>query len=492
VNNLDRFLRQKNTRTNDCRQTVYHRLSEVAILNRLAGSAWLRYVLEVNRLLKKWAFLSAVAALVVIGCGGSSGGGHTTTTGTGTTAGTGGIPGTNIQIGIGGADNTGTSYSYADFLYLTGQGRAQGDLTADIKRITVGDLYGLVDGSVNLSLPLSSFTSQLGTIDVPFKSTDGSGSAGSRLFENFQLSINDFLVEGADPTSHTTATAPTDSTYPARIRVFPGRHTSIPILLDDSMFTLSGDSSTVSLNASNFTNRNYDSTGRITSFLSDYVQFDISQVTAPLPLLLADNYGGPVKAGRLFVSGDNFAIGVDNSAGSGRGRFQVLTTDSGVPLFGYYGPPSTLGGRNTPGTYDLKQDNPVIGQISRITSLQGIWRDYTTVMSGFGPFEVVVFPNVQDGTTAEMVAVVKNGNTITNIYFGTVDYNAGRFQLFPINQIVSAGVAGELDGSVSGFKTADGSKTNVGDAIRYGVYTFDKAPTVSGFQQQGTFIVFRK
>lgn len=464
--------------------------------------------IEVNRLLKKWAFLSVSAALVVIGCGGSGGSGSGNHGSTNTS---GGIPGTNVQINIATADQNGNTYGIADFLYLTGQARDPGDLAAVVKRITVEDQYGQAsnNGAPETKLPLKLYTSSIVNVDVPFTTQN------SRLFESFTLDFLRFEAEGSTSSATPTKLYPpvptTDPTtgvannlFKSRIRLFPGRHTSIPIFLDDSMFADNGvavaDTSNVlgdnvgstvvshdgtTFNADIFRFRNLDSNSRLTSFLSDYVGFDISAMATTSRPVLTD---GSV-AGRFYISGDAYAISV---AGT-RGRFEVLTTDSTQPLVGNFGPQNSGTNSTAPGTYDLTQLDPTdLDQKAKITSLQGIWRDYQSVMSGFGTFEVIAFPNVQDNNEAEIVMVARNGSTITNLYYGVLDYSVGKFQAWPIKNIVSAAVTNEIDGTISGLKTSAGSITNVPDAIRYGNYTVTSGTLPTGFQNTGTFVVFRK
>jgi hypothetical protein len=225
-----------------------------------------------------------------------------------------------------------------------------------------------------------------------------------------------------------------------------------------------------------------------TSFLSDYIEFDISGFTqdaAHLPVLANGSF-----AGKLFVSGDNFAIGSTGTSG----EMDILTTTQANPIVGNFAPQSSVSGRNTPGVYQMEQGNPTdLNQIAKIISLQGTWRDYQTVMSGFSSFEMITFPNIQDNNVQAIVIVQRSSTgAIANLYYGFLDFNAGKFQSFPINDIVTASVAGELDGTIVGYKTQYGSATTVPDAIRYGTYQFNSGEKLpSGFQSAGTFVVYR-
>jgi len=421
-------------------------------------------------------------ALVAVGCGGSNGGGHTTPT-------TGSTPGTSITVNIGSTNSSGQSIGVAEFLYLTGQGRAFGDLSAVIQHITLEDEVGEVSVALGrkVTLPLTQFTSQALDVDVPFTGQN------ARLFQSYSLNFLDFLQEGATPTqTPTVLNPPPPLTFSARVRVFPGRITSTPIFIDDSMFSTTGvitggdDTITfnppgVPANQTNFALRNLNALGQLPSFISDYVKFDVSHMPVGQLPQLSDGE----TAGKIFASGDNFAVA--NAATSG--RFEVLTTVSSEPLVGNFGAQTG----NTPGTYDLKSNNPVLGAITPIVSIQGIWRDYATVMSGFQTFDMISFPSILDNSSQEFVMIVRAAdNTISNMYFGLMDYSAGKFQAFPIKDIVTATVSGELDGTISGYMTGSGAPTNSPDSVRSGSFAFTTGSRPAGFPASGTFAVFRK
>ncbi|WP_025226578.1 hypothetical protein [Fimbriimonas ginsengisoli] len=432
-----------------------------------------------NRLLKKWAYLSVAAALAaIIGCGGGGGGHRTSGGGTTTT-----VPGTAMRVNLTKPNGLGQTFGRAEFLYLTGQGvsrRAAGDLSAVIRRIQLEDQYGLVAAlSPETALPLRAFTSQIAAVDVPFSSTT---NPNSRLFESLELSFLKFYRE-EDSGPPTPLNPPTPRSFPARIRVLPGRNTSVPILLNDAMFTDDG-SGTVQFNEDEFRFRNLSDKGYIDSFLTDFVAFDLSGLAnTDRPQLSTGEF-----ANRVYMSGDNIAI----SAGGQSGSFEELTADASQPIIGAYGPQNLL--RNTPGTYNLTQIDPTdLTFMARITSLQGIWRDYTTVLTGIGTFEVLVFPTVQDNASQEMAVILRDGSgTITQFYFGHLNLDLGRFQIFPVKDIVNADATGELDGTISNLVKGDGSPTTSPDNTRFGTYTFTTGTLPTGFQTTGTFVVFRQ
>ena len=133
--------------------------------------------------------------------------------------------------------------------------------------------------------------------------------------------------------------------FPARIRVLPGRDTSVPIFLDDSMFSVVGSEVVFNEDAFRLRNNLENAGDEISTYFSDYVSFDITGLPAgEIPVL---TNGQPAQ--RLLISGDNNALGTTN----GTPRIEVLTLDAAEPIVGTYGPEGTLGGRNTHGTYDL-------------------------------------------------------------------------------------------------------------------------------------------
>jgi hypothetical protein len=243
-------------------------------------------------------------------------------------------------------------------------------------------------------------------------------------------------------------------------------------------------SGTVQFNVAEFQLRNLDPQGFINSFFSDYVAFDISNMpTSERPQLTTGEF-----ATRVYFSGDDTAI----SAGGQSGKFEVLTLDATQPIMGSYGPQNVLQG--TPGTYNLEQVDPTdLSGISRITSIHGIWRDLNTVITGVSDFEMITFPKNADTAEQDLVIVQRSGGVITGLYFGFVNFDERKFRAYPIKNVVDASAEGELTGTVTGLMTANGSSTVSLDSTRYGQYSFDAGQTLpAGFQNTGTFIVFRK
>jgi len=434
---------------------------------------------EVNRLLKKWAFLSVAAALVVIGCGGSGGSG---TSGGSTTSTTSTIPGTNLRVSLGSKDSTGRLFGHINFYYLTGQGRgsrAAGDLVANIRDVTIQDEFGSINApgsGSGATFNLVSFQVAKFSLDVPFVGQN------SRIFENYELRFDHFSFEG----NATRLDPPADSSdFPARIRSFPGRDTTAPIFLDDAMFTVNG--SNVSFDESRFIDSNLSgSPAAIQSFLGDYIEFDLSGLpAAQRPQLLTGDF-----AGRFFISGDNYAIGQSVDAGT----FEVLTEDA-QRFSGTFGPEHNIG-QYTPGTYTLYQADPSdINGLAKIISIAGGWRSNHRVFSSIGAFEMITFPTHSDNAHQEIVAATYDGSgNPTSLYFGFLNFDSGKFELHPVKTITDpTDFTGVLTGTVSGYSSASGSTTSAPPTIRYGNFTFDGSQTLpTGFPGNGTFVVFRQ
>jgi len=432
----------------------------------------------VNRLLKKWAFLSVAAALVVIGCGGSGGSG----TGGGPGGTTSTIPGTNLRVNLGTADSGGRLFGHINFYYLTGQGRgsrAAGDLVANIHDVTIEDEFGSINApgtGGGATFNLASFQVASFRLDVPFT------SQSSRLFANYELRFDHFSIEG----SSGRLTAPPDSsTFRARIRVFPGRDTTVPIFLDDAMFAVNG--SDVSFDEQRFVDANLSgSPSAIQSFIGDYVEFDISGLpVADRPQLLTGDF-----AGRFFISGDNYAIGASGESGT----MEVMTEDQ-QRFVGTFGNEHTIGAY-TPGTYTLYQADPSdINGLAKIISIAGSWKSNHRVLSNPGAFEFITFPTHLDNAHQEVAAVKFDGSgNPTALYFGFMNYDNGKFEIHPVQYLTDPTTFdGVLTGTIDGFTNAGGATTASPNLVRYGHFAFDGGQTLpSGFPNNGTFVVFRQ
>lgn len=445
--------------------------------------------------MKRIALLSAFAALTFAGCGGHGGGG-----------GGGGVvppPGPGLsraQVNQAALNTPGR----VEVTYNTGQGRAVGSPTAVIKRLFFEDnTYGLGDGRntcetqllQGISMQLDGYTSQSIGVDVPMSGF--SEPLHSRSFDRFNLEIAKILVQndagGLDEFTGAGGgpiLSGTNSEFDANVRAFPGRRTSVQIFLDDA--TLNHDGSNLVWDAIRFADLNYEPIDLVVkSFMADYLAFDISNVPNR-PQLSAGGF-----ATRVYFSGDSIAI--SGPLLGGAQPFEVLTP-VGVQE-GLFNPPVNLPNQTIPfGTYTLQTIDPTsLPNIAKITSLQGIWREYTNLVDqskalikDVGDFEFITMPQSGDGDTQDLVILQLNSSKqIINMYFGEVDFNTYTFLAWPIDQVSPAGVNGEISGTIYNTVDRNGNTDNTVRRIRSGLYSITGGTIPIGFNTSGRFIVYR-
>ena len=428
-------------------------------------------------ILRKWGFFGVAGAALLVGCAGSGSGGGTATGGTAT----GGGAASAIV-------NLPDRPAFVQVGYATGQGRSlaatrASDFTAIVRRVVLNDQYGSVTNPLDpeLVLPLAGYQFQTKNLNVSFTGQN------SRLFESIPL---DFLrFESGGGTIPTPSAFPIS--FPARVQTMPSRSTLIPIYVDDAIFTIDSTGAVV-FNQALFTAINQPGGAAIKGFFNDYVSFDLTNL-APADRPLLSN-GTP--AGRIYFSGDNYAISDAGTAG----LYEALTLNVAEPIEGTFGPPGTGG---TPGgsaghagTFTLTVPNPTNVDPTvtmRTVALQGTWQDFTSVFTNISNFEVLSFPSSSDNNIQELVAIVRTGTNVTNLYYGYADLELGQFHLFPVKNIVNADITGELTGTVSSLTTLNGSSTASFQSARYGSYTFTGGAALpSGFKSSGRFTIFRK
>lgn len=420
--------------------------------------------------LKNWVF-AFVAALIVMGCGGGGGG----------NGGAGGGPG-------GGGGTTGDSTIAAavpsgpgqmSVVFLTGQGRAAGDLSATIRRV-----YLAPDVKTELAaekvLNLEEYTVQSIPLNVPMTSTQN-----GRSFNTFSLDVDKVRVDNGDGTftEHpTTGVAISGATnqFPLEARSLLGRQTAIQISFDKTISVTGGG---VQFDKALFEAINLSPlTGSIPSFLSDFVGFDISNM--PNRPRLSNG----LTATKVMFSGD----GIGLATGSSNGAFEVLTPDDSIE--GVYAAPQDIPGTAIPfGTYSLVQPDPRdLTGTAKITALQGIWYEYGRVFNGIGTFEMITFPSSRDEEVQDLIAVVRNDSgVITNFYFGFVDLAAKDFALYPLSNVVSGDVDGEITGTLNSLQGV--GDTNTPANVRSGRFAFNAGQALpAGFRQTGRFVVYRR
>lgn len=450
----------------------------------------------------KFLLLAAIAAAAV-GCGGSGGGGSNGGGGGGGGGGTGGSTATVLLPN--------TDPGHLHFVYFPGpavdttQPVDPSDLTAfvvdtdisllDLNNNPVAPALGSISVQLDLlnglldptGFDLGHYTAPyIGTVDVPFSSGDD-----SRVFPAFPLSLS----LGWNSISPVPA-FPSPLTLDANFLVEPSRHTVLQLFLDFQMVSLDASNQPV-VDTGLIQSANIEPiTGKVPGFFSDFVMFDISNMSPALKPMLSNGSIG----NRVFVSGDNFAL----SEGGATGVFEILTPTG---LFdGAFNTTSSIFSllqtiTTTPGVLTAKVPLPTnLDNIGKMTAIQGTFRNWTDVIGTPSSFEAIVFPNSVRGFQSDMVMVQRDTGTgnITNLFFGGVDYQAMAWEAFPIADVaigdstnmISGDITGLFDGSGTDVGTVDSS--DVEEAIRTGTYTLTgSAPTGFSVPSAGKFIVFR-
>ena len=427
--------------------------------------------------MRKLALALVAASFVVIGCGGGGGGGNN---------GGGGVPPPDTGSFVKLPANPGQ----VAISYLTGAGRAPGDMTAIIRRAGLRDDFGEVETilSPERSLLLNGYTHQIINLDVP--------TTSSRFFTSFLLEVKEIRVDNGSPFPDVFpagGSAPlVQEEFPASIRVLPGRVTSVAVRLDDTMFDLNAADPADIFQRDVFIDANLvenpvQGIDTLNGFLSDYIMFDISGIPSGERPLLSSG----AAASKVYFSGDFAAL----SQGGSNGVFEVLTALGFVE--GTFGPivdlPSPGGNKPPFGTYTLLQADPRDDDPSdddfpgpdaaKINALQGTYYNLADVVGGLGTFEMITFPRSQERevfdaqsgnmvlrelSVQDVILIRRSGNTITKMYFGEIDFgqNAGdptTIRAYPIGQIDTGDAFNEIEGTVSAFRDVNGNLVNLND-----------------------------
>lgn len=446
------------------------------------------------------------AAIVVIGCAGGGGGGGLTGTTDGTTDGT---TSGDLRVTIPTPTNFTRPPGRLSFGFLTGQGRALGDLTLVIDRYSVVDAFGEVreDLQTGGEYALGSYSFLTASMVIPMENQQP-----SRLFTSYTLDPTELIEDLGSgvrrigcfgilqPGGGFTRNWP-PAPIPMNARVFAGRSTLVTIFIDDSMFSTFQDPNAPAgdpcggqialFDEARFLELNQVSGGSpIQGFINDYVEFDISNIPAAKRPRLSAQSGGQV-AGRLYVSGDNFAI----SQGGASGPFELLTQFSNEPILGTFREPTLdPGGLPTPGTFTLEQLDPTdLFNMRKIVALQGEWRHAETVVAGFSTWSMLAFPNSQDGAEQEVVLLKKDGSgNIVDLFYGFLDYGTDVMRLFPVKGIVTGDVTGEVVAKITAQKNANGGNTNSVQDTRTATFNVTTPGALpADAPRDGTLLVFR-
>lgn len=375
-----------------------------------------------------------------------------------------------------------------DTYLLPGPGRAPGAYeVAKIYHVDYVDQDGNNTQSENkippiLSIDLNNFNAQNRRVVASIPAPEG-GSTQSRNFNEMQLDVQEIDVSdgsGGLPAQYQPNQEPLDFKN-VTLSGFKGRTTAVQIFLNSSMFILNGNN-TFDLDFNQFNAANTDpTTGNITGFLSDYMEFDITNVPNPPQMM-----NTPGNAKKLFVSGDFYALGGATPASGSTSPFEVITTVGTFP--GVYFPADPRLGIKS---YELQQPSPVFGNPGVITALKGTYYDYTERISTAGSTLMLAFPETGDGAHQEFVIISRNGTTITNMWFGNINYAAAggpKFTAFPIADLQPASANNPIKGSLSGLVDTNGvtvsqTPANWWQAVRAGTWTVTSGsglPTSSG------------
>lgn len=485
--------------------------------------------------MKKWPIFLGAAAIAIVGCGGGGGKALTgTTAGAGSTTATGSVSGDSVAVPnlVSQANSVAQAYIYYD----TGQGRAIGDITANMGSASlINSSTGttLVDTlPKNLALLLNGYTQQAQVLDQ-------TGITNSAMYNTFVLNVPTLSVQNDAQGDYTTINGPqitgtvppqyeffiddsnggqvvnpgSSGSFAAQIGLFPGRQTAVQVFLNDGSIAQDPNSGNYLFYRSIFLAANTTSTNaNIQGFLSDYIQFDISHVANPPQVLTASGSpGGP--ANYVYFSGEDRRYGASLAAsgslftvytpvGNLTGTFQAPSTLTAPPT-GSASPTTTVAGY-----YTIRDPNPTdLTGGTYITSLQGIWRPFSDlpatpalpsglkgVFQGLGTFEVILMPHIADDNNQDIIIVVRDGATqashITNMYFGIADLNALTFTAFPIADIQTGADTGAIGGTLSGLLDVNGNATTVPANVRSGRYAFP-GTLPAGFRASGRFVEYR-
>jgi hypothetical protein len=411
-------------------------------------------------------------------------------------------------------------------------------MTAVIARTALGDNFGTVETILNPErfLLLNGYTHQI--IDLPTPTTS------SRFFNSFNLEVKQIRVDNGtgNPDIYPSGTSNplVQESFPASIRVLPGRVTGVTVRLDDTMFDLF-QQQVVDIfqrdifEAANLTENLVQGVDTINGVLSDYVMFDLSGTqVGDRPLL-----SGGGSAGKVYFSGDFVAISTSGTSGT----FEVLTPLGFVN--GSFGPvvelPNPGGSQRPPfGTYTLLQadprdDNPADDDfpgpdVHQITNTQGTYYNLGDVVGNMGTFELITFPRSQEREVfdaqvggnvfrelhvQDAVLIRRSGNTITRMYFGEIDFGKQNgdpmtIRAYPIGQVDDGDAHNEIEGTVSAFKDFNGNTINLTgldigaraaaiQRICSGSFTLQSGtdliyggPLPGDFPTSGRFLVFRR
>lgn len=379
--------------------------------------------------------------------------------------------------------------------YNTGQGRGVTTSIAVLRNFDMIDSFGVISKSLNPArrLDLGGYTSQTIDLSVPLALSQFSTNLNSRSFDEFLLNVKEIEFDGN--VIGGSGQAPIiNQAFPLRMRLFPGRTSSVQIFVDDAMITPDG-SGGVLFDQALFEEVNFDpDENQIVSFVSDYLQFDISNVADKPTMISAGD------ADFVYFSGDS--VGLSQGASPIPGSpFEVLvplSPDPGV-LEGLVTTPPSFP-PNAPGTYTLRPIDPrSLPTTSRITALQGTWKPWynpdnasQSPILNPGNFVFLTFPQSLNDQLQDLVMIALDGNgTITNMYFGEANLTNGTFSAWPISQVDDGDADNEISGTLNGYVFRPNIGTATPSDVRSGNFTVGSGTRPAEFPASGKFIVYR-
>lgn len=432
---------------------------------------------------KNWLLLAGMT-VAVVGCGGGGGNG-----GGGVI-----IPPENrsrpsVALGEKGVVQT---------VFLSGSGRAAGSQVAEINVIRFSDgtpnFIPSADNALNqgIRIALDGFTINQRTFGVDFAGNSG------KTFTQFPMEIARMFVEQGDGSVSPLTPEGTNAFVPpvpfdTKLRVLPGRVSTLTVRLNDQILAFSNATSSVIFNSDLFISQNYDQNqNAMASQFSDYLSFDISRMPANLrpPLSIS---GTPAE--RVFYSGDGIAMSVGMGQSS---EFELLD------------PVNIRGGKVSLGPVIGPNGNAIQGSnvfilddagpnATSVTSIIGTWKNFEKAVQVTDSVTALAFPSSREtDSTSDMeeqqflVFASDGTGNVSNMWQGQVFYNTagdptrGTFRLFPIATITDAIPTEEVSGIVSNLTFRNGVVTG-------GDWDITSAtPSSWNFPLLGGFSVYRR
>ena len=465
----------------------------------------------------KWSLGVLALGGVLFGCAGNTVGGSGVTGTTATSATTGGlfsdVAGVNLP-------DTPASLQY---VFLTGAGRAGDTKVATARGLIVSDIFGTeTSGITPKNLTLTSYQSQI------LATNTGLLNQQSRLFSALQFNVVNFTQTDANGTLSFTTINNIPNDLTAALRVFKGRHTQVPMFLDPDTFI----TETVNVGGSDVTQATFDTnwfdtinriqgdTVAVRSFLSDFVCFDVTSISAGLLPSLSDGSG---VATRIFFSGDGFAIGNGNLQVGGAPFELILQAGQGASVVGRHSS-SNIAGSTTPqlsyttigiDPSDVTTTDPALAR--KITNFSGKFQYHfsqsvnplTGAIQDLGyfknvhPFEAISIPTSLDDERQQVVmfaeSVTVNGNgtktaSVTQMMWGYLDLATKKVFVYPLTNLTDINAqtnrTGEVAGTIGTMFTSTGASTLSPQQMRFAEFTLTGAP--AGFPSTGKIVVMRR